>query len=68
MPGFAQSITQTFRKLWQTATGADAPPALPEVILYDPAAQHAHDLDDPFFDDNVQTRVGDVIAGAGHKK
>ncbi len=41
---------------------------LPEVIVHDPAAQRAHDLDDPFFDDKVQTRIGDVIAGAGHKK
>ena len=68
MPGFAQSITQTLRNLWQSATGADAPPALPEVIVHDPAAQRAHDLDDPFFDDEVQTRIADVIAGAGHKK
>jgi len=68
MSGLAQSITQTLRKLWQTATGADAPPALPEVTVHDLAARRAHDLDDPFFDDEVQTRIGDVIAGAGHKK
>lgn len=67
MPGLAQSITQTLRKLWLTATGQDAP-AMPEVIVHDPAALRAHDLDDPFFDDNVQTRIGGVIAGAGHKK
>ncbi len=34
----------------------------------DPAARRAHDLDDPFFDDNIQMRMADVIAGAGHKK
>jgi len=27
-----------------------------------------HDLDDPFFDAAVQTRIGDVIAHAGQKK
>jgi len=43
-------------------------PAAPGVVLHDPAAKRAHDLDDPFFDDKVQARMADVIADAGHKK
>ena len=34
------------------------------VILHDPAAERPHDLDDPFFDANVQRRVGALIASA----
>jgi hypothetical protein len=37
-------------------------------MVHDPAAKRAHDLDDPFFDDKVQARMADVLAGAGHKK
>lgn len=37
-------------------------PALHEIIVHDPAAQEPHDLDDPFFDQEVQQRVASVIA------
>ncbi len=48
---------------------ADPKPAVPPVIIHDPEAQKAHDLDDPFFDKAVQTRIADVIAHAGqHSK
>lgn len=62
-PTFAQKI----REFWSGLTGKNAP-AQPPVIVHDPAAQRPHDLDDPFFDATVQTRIGDVIAHAGQKK
>jgi len=48
-------------------TGQNEPEA-PPVVIHDPAAKRPHDLDDPFFDSTVQTRIGDVIAHAGQKK
>jgi hypothetical protein len=38
------------------------------VLLHDPAASSPHDLDDPFFDPAVQSRVATMIAGAAQKK
>jgi len=63
-------IGQGLRSFWArlTASTDPSPPHGPPVIVHDPAAQRAHDLDDPFFDDKVQTRIADVIAHAGHKK
>ena len=58
---------QTVRNLWWSATGHKAP-AAPEVVLFDPGGQKAHDLDDPFFDDNIQIRMADVIAATGNRK
>jgi hypothetical protein len=58
----------TLRDLWARLIGPSGP-KVPPVVVHDPAAQRAHDLDDPFFDDKVQTRIGDVIAHAGqHQK
>jgi hypothetical protein len=64
-PTFAQKI----RRFWLNLTGPDEPDeaALPPVIIHDPAAQRPHDLDDPFFDAKIQTRMADVIAHAGQK-
>ena len=58
------------RNLWTRLTAPNDPKAerVPPVIVHDPAAQKAHDLDDPFFDQTVQTRIADVIAHAGQKK
>jgi hypothetical protein len=68
MLGPIYTMSQAVRSFWSAVTGhrpsARTPPA---VMLHDPAAQRAHDLDDPFFDENVQIRMADVIAGAGHK-
>jgi hypothetical protein len=63
-------LSQTLEKLWSWLTRPveTAPPHIPDILVHDPSAQRAHDLDDPFFDDNVQARMADVIAGAGHKK
>lgn len=51
------------RNLWARLIAPSSPEA-PPVIVHDPQANKAHDLDDPFFDPNVQTRIGDAIAHA----
>ena len=60
-------VSQTVRRFWSVVHGQNDP-AAPQVVLHDPAARRAHDLDDPFFDDKVQTRIADVIASSGNKK
>ena len=57
------------RDFWLSVTGQKHQrEEMPEVIVHDPAAQRAHDLDDPFFDDKIQSRMADVIADAAQKK
>jgi hypothetical protein len=41
---------------------------LPEVFLHDPAAQRPHDLDDPYFDPKVQSRMAEVISKNAAKR
>jgi hypothetical protein len=64
------SFIQAVRNFWLAMTGQQsagaAPP--PEVIIHDPGAQRPHDLDDPFFDPKIQSRMADVIAGNAQKK
>lgn len=36
----------------------------PDVIVHDPAAQGAQDLDDPFLDPKARERAGQLIARA----
>jgi hypothetical protein len=50
-------------------TGQDSVrvPASPEVIVHDPGAERPHDLDDPFFDPKVQSRMAGVIADSAKK-
>ena len=64
MAGFGQLL----RTLWARLIGPNDPAPQAPVVVHDPAAQRAHDLDDPFFDDKVQTRIGDAIAHAGQQK
>jgi hypothetical protein len=64
-----KSMSELVRNLWATATHSpEQPTAKPEVIVHDPEAKLPHDLDDPFFDRKVQSRMADVIAHSGHKK
>jgi hypothetical protein len=57
---------KALRDLWLAVTGrpAESEPARPEVIVHDPGAQGPHDLDDPFHDPGVQSRMAGVIAAA----
>jgi hypothetical protein len=64
-------MSQNVRDFWIAATRQKHPArktAAPAVVLHDPAAKQAHDLDDPYFDRKVQMRAAEVIAGAGNKK
>jgi hypothetical protein len=38
------------------------------VTIHDPQASSPHDLDDPFHENKVQVRIGNVIANATRKK
>ena len=62
------SESRIARRVWATLTARFTPRSLPKVTLHDPAASRPHDLDDPFFDPNVQKRMADFIAGAAGKK
>lgn len=42
------------------------PPA-PEVVVHDPDASRPHNLDDPFIDEKVQSRIGDAISKSVQK-
>jgi hypothetical protein len=66
MPG-TKKMSDVMRGLWSTVAGEPKKP-LPEVIVHDPEAKLPHDLDDPFFDRDVQLRMADVIAHSADKK
>lgn len=66
MPG-PKKLSDVVRNLWATVAGEPKKP-LPEVIVHDPEAKLPHDLDDPFFDRGVQSRMADVIAQSADKK
>jgi len=57
------SMSQLLRRLW---TSPEKPPA-DAVVIHDPDARRPHDLDDPFFDRQVQSRMAETIAQARRK-
>jgi hypothetical protein len=61
---------KSIRDLWLTVTGrrANSDPARTDVVVHDPGSQKPHDLDDPFHDPGVQSRMADVIAHSAAKK
>jgi hypothetical protein len=63
------NLAQTIRHFWfaMTGQGSVRVPASPEVIVHDPGAERPHDLDDPFFDPKVQSRMAGVIASNAKK-
>jgi hypothetical protein len=65
MPG-PKNISDVVRHLWAAVSGPQKAP--PVVIVHDPEAKLPHDLDDPFFDRAVQSRMADVIAHSADKK
>ena len=71
MVGPIRTMSQVVRLFWLAITGQKhsyCETAAPAVVLHDPAAQRPHNLDDPFFDPRVQTRIADVIANGVQKK
>ena len=62
------SESRIVRHLWGTFIARFISPLPPKALLHDPAASRPHDLDDPFFDPNVQKRVAEIIAGAAREK
>jgi hypothetical protein len=64
MSGPVRTMSQVLRRFWRAGTKLKSP----AVVVHDPAAARAHDLDNPYFDNKIQTRMADVIADAGHKK
>jgi hypothetical protein len=40
----------------------------PEVTVHDPEAIEPHDLDNPFFDEDVQERIGTAISNSTRTK
>ena len=59
---------KSIRKLWSLIARRGPEPEPPaEVIVHDPSAQKPHDLDDPFFDPEVQARMAGVIANNATK-
>ena len=60
----APSMSQLVRGLW----GKPAPLPADAVLVHDPNAGRPHDLDDPFFDRGVQSRIAETIAQARRKK
>ncbi len=65
MRGSIHAALQTIRGFWFAVTGQES--AAGEGVslaarLHDPAADEPHDLDDPYFDPNVQRRFADVIS------
>lgn len=63
-------LAQRVRDFWFAITGQPAAPQAPppEVIVHDPGAEGPRDLDDPFFDPKVQSRMAGVIADNAAKK
>jgi hypothetical protein len=63
------NLAHTMRHFWSAMTGQESARELaaPEVIVHDPDAERPHDLDDPFFDPKVQSRIAGVIASHAKK-
>jgi hypothetical protein len=55
------------RAAWASLTGGTTAPT-PPVVIHDPAAERAQDLDDPFLDPTAQSRAADLIARAKRKE
>jgi hypothetical protein len=58
----------SLRKIWLTWRSGKPADNQPEVMLHDPASKGPHDLDDPFFDQQVQVRIAKAISEAAQKK
>jgi hypothetical protein len=63
--GSRRSIASMLWQLWSAVIGTRS--SQPDVIVHDPDLAKPHDLDDPFFDEEVRERVGATIADAARK-
>lgn len=63
-----RKMSDLVQTLWASVAGTQPKKEVPEVIVHDPDAKKPHDLDDPFFDRDVQSRMADVIAQSADKK
>jgi hypothetical protein len=68
------SAIQALRAAWSAVTGGGrvrsddrAQGVAVGVVVHDPAAQKAKNLDDPFLETAAQERVGELIARATHR-
>ena len=71
MDGPIHTMSQAIRLFFLAVTGqkhSSCATVVPAVVLHDPAARRPHDLDDPFFDPNIQTRIAEVIANGAQSK
>jgi len=63
-----QALQRLGVQAWATLTRRGSSLGKSGVLLHDPAASSPHNLDDPFFNPEVQSRVARMIAGAAQKK
>jgi hypothetical protein len=68
MLNWFQALQRTAFEAWSRLTRRGSSLGKSGVLLHDPAASSPHDLDDPFLDPVVQSRVATMIAGAAQKK
>jgi len=68
MADLIQWVRETWRATWRAASGSPVRNVHPEVVVHDPGSQRPHDLDDPFFDPAVQSRIAGVIADSTKTK
>ena len=62
------TFAQIVRRCWFAVTGQSKRQASAEVILHDPGAQRPRDLDDPYSDPKVQSRIGSVAKNAAKER
>jgi hypothetical protein len=67
MPGALNVLSRMRDRLWKGLIRKPSSRA-PDVMIHDPAASRPHDLDDPYFDQKVQSRIGDLIARAARNE
>jgi hypothetical protein len=66
----ARSLVRAALQAWSAVTGRRPrrPAATtPRVVVHDPQAQKARDLDDPFLDEKAQERAAKLIARSARR-
>jgi hypothetical protein len=67
MPRAPTAFSRLWGWFWSTLTRKRSPAAT-NVIIHDPGASGPHDLDDPYFDPKIQSRIAEMIARAARSK